>query len=274
MSLAENSYGRAKRLAFMEKTLKQVGARRVLDVGCGSGSELTVPLAKRLPDATFLAIDDDADSIAHAQGQPHPPNVTFHCTGLPEDERFDAVILSEVAEHVEDPGGFLRTLAANVAEDGHLILTTPNGYGPFEWSQTIESLLWWCGLYDLLRRVKRWLTGTATGPAASDTLAVSPHLNFFTRRDVERLLREAGLAPIDFRARTFVCGFGFDQLFTGPRFYAWNARVSDWLPSCMASAWMFVARRTGPPVDAPRGYRRHAWARFRRWLNERRWGLA
>lgn len=274
MSLAENSYGRAKRLAFIAETLRRLGARHVLDVGCGSGGELTVPLAGQLPAVTFLAIDDDAASIDHALSQPHPANVTFRCAGLPEGEVFDAVILSEVVEHVEEPGGFLRMLAAHIAEDGHLILTTPNGYGPFEWSQTVESLLWWCGLYDLLRGLKRRLAGSEAGPAASDTLAVSPHLNFFTRGQVERLLREAGLEPVGFRARTFICGFGFDQLFKGPRFYAWNARISDRLPAFMSSAWMFVARRTGPPSSAPGSYHRHAWARFRRRLNERRWGLA
>ncbi|MEX2642351.1 MAG: methyltransferase domain-containing protein [Acetobacterales bacterium] len=274
MSPDENAYGRRKRLQFVAAELANAGVATVLDVGCGTGTELTLPLARRLPDVRFVAVDDDSVSILHAQAQPDPGNVEFRCAGLPQHETFDAVILSEVIEHVPDPGGFLRAVAGRVRDGGILILTTPNGYGPFEWSQTVESLLWWCGLLGLMRRAKRRYVGSGAGPAASDTLAVSPHLNFFTRSQVERLMREAGLEPVGFRPRTFLCGFGFDHVLKGSGFYRWNAGVTDRLPGWMASAWMFVGRKSLPPAAAPEGYRRNGWARFRRRLNERRWGVA
>ncbi|MGN6279785.1 MAG: methyltransferase domain-containing protein, partial [Sphingomonas sp.] len=40
--------------------------------------------------------------------------------------RFDLVTSLEVVEHVADPAAFIRGLAAALAEDGLLILSTPN----------------------------------------------------------------------------------------------------------------------------------------------------
>ena len=39
---------------------------------------------------------------------------------------FDLVLSSEVVEHVPDPVAFVETLAAHVADDGLLLLTTPS----------------------------------------------------------------------------------------------------------------------------------------------------
>jgi 2-polyprenyl-3-methyl-5-hydroxy-6-metoxy-1,4-benzoquinol methylase len=40
--------------------------------------------------------------------------------------RFDVVYASEVIEHVPDPAAFAALLAARVADDGVLVLTTPS----------------------------------------------------------------------------------------------------------------------------------------------------
>jgi 2-polyprenyl-6-hydroxyphenyl methylase/3-demethylubiquinone-9 3-methyltransferase len=41
--------------------------------------------------------------------------------------RFDAVLITEVIEHVAHPDAFLRKVAALVSQNGYVLMTTPNG---------------------------------------------------------------------------------------------------------------------------------------------------
>jgi hypothetical protein len=133
----------------------------------------------------------------------------------------------------------------------------------------IESLMRVSGILGALRRVKRSVAGQ--GPfdrlAARDTLAASPHVNFFSYRQVRALFARAGLSIERYRARTFLCGFVLDQLVSGLGIVGWNARIADRLPPSLVSDWMFVLAPQ-PPVDAP-PYRRGTFARWRKTLNER-----
>jgi hypothetical protein len=57
------------------------------------------------------------------------------------------------------------------------------------------------------------------------------------------------------------------------RLIEWNTRIADRLPPPLVSDWMLVARPAAP-ARAARRYRRGPYARFRRWLNRHRWGVA
>ncbi|MBI3706639.1 MAG: methyltransferase domain-containing protein [Proteobacteria bacterium] len=271
MSLPENSYGRVKRLDFVAHVVREVRACTILDMGCGTGSQLTRPLAELFPDVAILGIDADGGSIAWAQAQPRPANLSFSSDdALAAATRFDLVIASEVVEHVDDPVAFLARLKSLVATGGRLIVTVPNGYGPFELMSLIEVGLNLSGAQNLLRAIK--YRGAAANPTANETtLAISPHINFFSVAELRRLFVAAGLAERRFRPTTFLCGYGIDSLMRAPRVITWNARIADRLPAWMSSDWMFVLQ---PVAETrPAAWRRNAWARFRRRLNERRWGL-
>ena len=271
----ETEYGFRKRLEFATKVIGQKGPQSVLDVGCGTGALLTVPLALRFPDVRYVGSDTDEESLAYARERYPLDNLTF--VALPAvvagEERFDVVIASEVLEHVEDPPGFLAFLRSRVRDDGRVLLTVPNGFGPFELGTLIEVFLRVSGLYDNLRRVKRRLLGDRSEAiGTSDTLAVSPHVNFFRLAALEELLRDAGMRVVERRSRTVLCGFAVGQLVRGGRLVRMNARAADVLPSALASDWMLVLEPVARPA-APRPYQRSAVARVRRRLNERRWGL-
>jgi 2-polyprenyl-3-methyl-5-hydroxy-6-metoxy-1,4-benzoquinol methylase len=255
----EDSYGRLKRLHFVSETIETLRPRRILDVGCGSGTQLTRPLAEAFPEIEIVAVDDDARSIAWARAERPPANLRFDAPAAVEGT-FDLVIASEVLEHVAAPDQFLAELHRRLAAGGRLILTVPNGYGSYEWMSLIEVGV-------TLSGARRLLRGRQTPPDEADTFAVSPHLNFFSVTELEELFDSAAFRVIRRRPRTFLCGWQID----GRVPVEWNARIANRLPFSAAADWMFELAAEGTP--RPTRWRRGAWARFRKRLNERRWGL-
>lgn len=268
MSPPEDSYGSLKRLRFCERIIAQQNPRLVLDVGCGTGAHLTRPLAERFPATRFVGIDRDERSIAFARAALPPANLTFATEEVLADCRdVDLIIASEVVEHVEGPAPFLAMLRARLAEAGTMIVTLPNGRGPFEIASLVQALLRASGLLGVLRRVKRFLVGGAPAAGAANTLAESPHINFFTYAQVRALFEAAGLRIAEYQPRTFLCGFGLDQLVQVAGIAAWNARVADALPAWLASAWMFRLDRA--PARGRPPEQRGAFTRLRRRLEVR-----
>jgi len=104
-----------------------LAGRRALDVGCGAGL-LSEPLARL--GATVTGLDAARENIAaahhHAEGQGLA--IDYRVGGIEDlgDERFDLVVSMEVVEHVSDPAAFIAGLACALAEDGLLMLSTPN----------------------------------------------------------------------------------------------------------------------------------------------------
>jgi 2-polyprenyl-3-methyl-5-hydroxy-6-metoxy-1,4-benzoquinol methylase len=269
--MTETSYGLAKRLQFVSQIIAERNPRRVLDVGCGTGMNLTAPLAKHFPDVEFVGVDSDPVSIEFAQKNVGRQNLTFQLVDtLAADEQFDGIIASEVLEHVEDPDRFLRDMRCRLRNSGFLVITCPNGYGPFEWGALAQTLLVLTGVFPMLQALKYVLRGRPRSTQGTDTLAVSPHVNFFSKSTVERLARAAAMDVEHYCPRVFLCGFGFDYLIKGS-LIPWNARVADRLPAWINSSWMFVLKPCAAAV--PFQYRRVPDARLRRWLSRRRWGL-
>jgi SAM-dependent methyltransferase len=267
--VTEDTYGIVKRLDFVAGLITRLRPSRVLDVGCGTGANLTAPLAGRFPGTEFLGLDSDPASIAYAQRQNAHRNARYALAGEAAAGTFDLVIASEVIEHVEAPDAFLDTLRSRVSPGGKVVLTLPNGYGPFELVSLAETVLHLSGVYGVLQRLKRSLAGTKTGGSTSATLAVSPHINFFSYRVILGLIAGHGFRILEYRARTFLCGLGFDQVIRSPRSIAWNARVADRLPPQAVSAWLFLLEPGGTSDGS--AYRRGRCARLRRRLNEKRW---
>jgi len=270
--VSECTYGLQKRLDFVTNVISITQPSRVLDVGCGTGVNLTELLAQQFPQSHFTGIDSDATSIAFAKSNCKAKNVQYLIQSDALDlGHFDLVIASEVIEHVEDPVGFLQFLRSSLTSTGFVVLTLPNGYGPYELASLVETLMHLTGVYWILRALKRVLIHKPAVLATVDTLAISPHINFFTNSSVRSLIAASGFWITKFRPRTFLCGFGFDHLIKSKRLVAWNAEVSDRMPAQFASAWMFLLT----PTESTRSfvYQRSYGARLRRFLNEKRWKL-
>jgi 2-polyprenyl-6-hydroxyphenyl methylase/3-demethylubiquinone-9 3-methyltransferase len=102
---------------------------RILDAGCGAGL-LSESLAKA--GHNVLGIDAAAEAIAAAQAHAAGRNlsVTYRAGAaedlLAEGQKFPIITALEIIEHVDDPAGFIATLAALLEPGGILFISTLN----------------------------------------------------------------------------------------------------------------------------------------------------
>lgn len=271
LNLEHDPYGHEKRFGFFTTIFDTNKPNSVLDIGCGTGEMLTVPLALKYPHIQFYGVDSDYESIAIARSNNCPVNLKLF-TSMEEVRgiQFDMVVASEVIEHVESPYDFLISLRQHVTEGGRIILTVPNGFGPFELGTLIENILYVSGALKLIKLLRR--RKTIDSPAApKDTVANSPHLNFFTLKQLKGLFLDAGLSSNEFKSRTFICGPFFDKLVTSFNLSQWNATVADKLYASFCSDWMFELRIVGKEKGS--NWERGIWASKRRKFNLKRAGL-
>jgi len=244
IDLPENQWGYAKRLRFILGTIaaafpqNSVSSLSVLDVGCGNGAYVALPLAR----AGFhvLGLDPHQDSIAHARELAGAmTNAKFTCEDIENIPSgiFEVVILSEVLEHVANPSELLKRCAGRLKPDGIVIVTVPNGYGEFEIDSWVYGKLRLQWLVDLLAKPDIQLLATTDNSSCG-------HVHFFTLRRIRRIFSECSLSVFRQGASSWLSGpiIGV-TLARYPRFIAWNARVSEKLPMGLASGWYFALRR-------------------------------
>ncbi len=87
----------------------------ILDIGCGNGS-VAYDVAKKVKQV--IAIDMDVRNIKKAKKQFPKENIIYLCadaTTYPFEEKFDAIILSNVLEHIENRPKFLKKIKLNLS---------------------------------------------------------------------------------------------------------------------------------------------------------------
>jgi len=102
-------------------------ARRILDVGCGTGGML--PLLSRFGRVTGTDSEPLALDYCRRRGFEDVHSQESFTAPAP----FDVVTLFDVLEHVPDHVGFLEWTRRLLKPDGHLVLTVPAF--PFLWSR-------------------------------------------------------------------------------------------------------------------------------------------
>ena len=131
--LALMAPARRLRLALAEEALEAHAGRRpirVLDAGCGDGL-LTLALAGRHPDWTFLGIDIRDDMLEGARIRARSrslENATFLAADLEQPmpaSGFDAVLAIECLSEIPDDARALRGMTAALAPGGALIAQVP-----------------------------------------------------------------------------------------------------------------------------------------------------
>jgi 2-polyprenyl-6-hydroxyphenyl methylase/3-demethylubiquinone-9 3-methyltransferase len=170
-----------------ETSFTPLAGKRALDVGCGAGL-LCEPLARL--GAAVTGIDAAAENIAAAKAHAALSGlaIDYRAGGIEGlgAERFDLVTSMEVIEHVADPGAFVAGLAGALAENGLLIVSTPNRTA--------------------LSRIALISIGEGTGQIPKGTHDWD---KFLTPEELGELLEGAGLKVIDTRGLSFSVARGF-----------------------------------------------------------------
>lgn len=235
-----------KRVDFIESVIKKsVGSSgRILDVGCGNGV-----ISRHLGRAGFnvLGIDVSDKTIETAKSLTNLPNVQFMKMSaealVASGEKYDAVICSEVLEHLHQPGSLLQVLYQSLTENGKLIVTVPNGNGPRELFVTKPILNLrkknnWMWRFVLKLKSNMGYSGT-TVQSAADNL---DHIQFFTRKELDKLSHKHGFKITGFGKANFIEDVFPFSIFTKriPALQKLDCKIADMLPDNFTGGFFMV----------------------------------
>lgn len=198
-----------------------------LDLGCGEGN-IALPLASL--GYQMVGVDISTEAIKRAEGK-KATLLNSQCSleflvGDAENltirgEAFDFVICSELLEHLEHPEKALASISRVLKQHGILLLTVPNGYGPygllFDW--LVAKMV--CRL---LRRVQHF-----------------PHVQEFSFHGVTRLIQKGGFRILKVRHSDFVSFLPLLVKCNG--FCKLDCAVADKLPPQLVSGWYFACQK-------------------------------
>jgi 2-polyprenyl-3-methyl-5-hydroxy-6-metoxy-1,4-benzoquinol methylase len=235
-----------KRLNFIADSIQEhcnPGAR-ILDVGCGNGN-----IARGIGSLGYevVGIDFSEDAIRYAKSKNTLPNVSFRVCSAEEvaaTEHFDAVICSEVLEHLHKPELLVKTLSKILKPGAVLIATVPNGIGPRELLVTRPvqkmSKSWMGKVIDNSKKALGYSNSTVQSMSGDLT-----HVQFFTKSAICNLIKSEGFDILEFGHSNFVEKVFPYSLLTRKikTLSEIDNTVIDYLPSVMASGFNTVWRK-------------------------------
>jgi len=248
-----NRFSDIKRLNFITDTLKQnlPQGSVVLDVGCGNGV-----ISRSLGQLGYnvLGIDVSDKAIEKANQLNIYPHVSFKVISaeqlVAEGKKYDAIICSEVLEHLNKPELLLKTLYESMSDEGFLIVTVPNGNGPRESFvtkpvvalQKKNNLTW-----KLIQKTKNVLgyKGTTVQSDASDLT----HIQFFTKDSLQELADNNEFSIVKFGKTNFIEDVFPFSLLT-KRIYALqklDCKLAEWLPYGCTGGFVTVWQKKSQP---------------------------
>ena len=148
------------------------GERHLLDVGCGDGRLLKLLRDFGHPDWKMVGLEFDEAAVAVCRDmgfEAHAKRVEDFSQEKSQQGRFDAVVMLQLIEHVEDPSLICERVHALLKDDGVFIIETPNLAGL---DYRLFKGRWW-GHYHFPR-----------------------HWNLFSRERLEYMMTEHDFEPL------------------------------------------------------------------------------
>ncbi len=184
LDLASSAYSYVERAnpaiqsLFAKRVLAGRRNPRVLDIGCGCGANARA-LKEQSGSVWVTGVEPSGRAVELAR---RACDQVYHGTfddwarDARDDEPFDALLLSDVIEHVADPIPFVRSISTARSLRGALWIVSVPNYAV--WYNRLNTLFGvqhygWSGLWD------------------------RTHLRFFTRRTSRELLEYCGLSIVE-----------------------------------------------------------------------------
>jgi O-antigen biosynthesis protein len=145
---------------------------RILDLGCGGGDNGA--MLKRAGAREVVGVEKDAgaaqDACRHLDEVVHADLSTLQ-PGQLGDHTFDAILASDVLEHLADPEAVLARVLTRLRPGGAVVISLPNVAHVWVFANLL---------------MKRW-------PRKSSGIFDRTHVRWFGKRDMIALLQGAGL---------------------------------------------------------------------------------
>jgi len=158
--------------------LRKYRCASVLDLGCGNAVML-----KRLREAGHQAVGCEPDEKGCEIARRNVPDAKIYCLGVDDDPAlvtegpFEAVISTEVIEHLYNPAKLFGFARGVLKDGGHLLVSTPyHGY----WKNLALSLM------------DKWDFHHHPG-------VYGGHIKFWSRATLSKAFEDSGFAPEEFR---------------------------------------------------------------------------
>ena len=191
-------------LAYLESFKKDIyyplillhlppGEPRVLDLGCGPGTDLLAIVDRRPIRGYGVDLALNSLLLATQRGRSSTKKISWmqspvECLPF-SDQKFECALLSEVLEHILDPDLALREIRRILKPNGLLFLTTPNRFSYFSMlseilPQRLKSVL------------KPWIWNMPRDYQVSrhylDDPDVKRHVREFSPRELREILEKNG----------------------------------------------------------------------------------
>ena len=211
LAYAEDNFknDHAAHLKVDKKLIKEkfdLTGKKVLDFGCGMGG-MSLWYASNWDCKVYgLDIDGHHIDVANNLKEKHQLyNVTFEKrnildTPLSADEKFDFIVLNDVAEHIAFPilVPIMEQLTEALTETGKIFVTYPPWKSPYASHVTHVVKIPWCQFLPqgLLHKLIEKNNLEIVGELESDLLEAYKGLNHLTHKKLTKVTNGANLKPV------------------------------------------------------------------------------
>ena len=172
---------------FVKETLQPRPGRRILDIGCGTGTAEVKLSRLRLTQVEIFAVDLMPDRVATALAQTRAHNMSAHFAAadackLPfPDASFDSVFCVAVLQHIGQVASAVAEMARVTRPGGRVVAVEPDNAARFFYSSVEEGRI----AHDA---ASRFFSALAQARNDATDPTVGPHLaTLFAQHDIDLL---------------------------------------------------------------------------------------